>query len=70
MAVLLRYGATQKQRLGLSHGGSRAERLLESVDNSGVRERLEDEEEEDLVAAMVERVKTRGVSNFGISSDI
>lgn len=57
MSVILRYGAAQKQRLGLAR---RAERS--SADGvSPSSDAMETIEEVDPVAAMVEGVKTRGV---------
>ncbi|KAI0698479.1 C3HC zinc finger-like-domain-containing protein [Cytidiella melzeri] len=53
LAVVLRYGATQKQRLGYSRGVERS-----PMDSGG--ETLEPVLEDDPVAAMVEGVKARG----------
>lgn len=64
LSVILRYGATQKQRLGYARGAHRPGRTsIDSSDSVGeTSEETEDFEEIDRVAAMVEGVKTRGVS--------
>ena len=64
MSVVLRYGATQKQRLGYSRSGRGPGRpSIDSVDSAAEVTQSGDLQEVDRVAAMVEGVKTRGVSN-------
>lgn len=65
LSVVLRYGAAQKQRLGYSRAAHRPGRP--SVDSMGsVFETDEDMQDIDRVAAMVEGVKTRGVSGHRV----
>lgn len=64
LSVVLRYGATQRRRLGLSYNGRGS---VDSVrggggEGAGTGGEDEGEREVDAVAAMVEGVKTRGVS--------
>lgn len=61
MSMTLRYGATQKQRLGYSRSIHRGRPSVDSVDSM---EGVQEEGEVDPVAAMVEGVKTRGASSF------
>lgn len=70
LSVVLRYGATQRQRLGLNYNGRGS---VDSVrvnggEGASAGGEGEGEREVDAVAAMVEGVKTRGVSLTGLLS--